>query len=183
MDFMVKSVRKGGGILSKKQKLILNISIVLNILLIAFVAWGYMKMKFVKEHIFIAEVQHNLVELEGTIAIQKEKKWADPNLVTTELGDVLNGIWLGIKTGGQLGNLSKNDKETMNNLYNKLNQFPNDEIYRFADLTEEDKENLEELQEILREVGLGLNIQVNGNMKYFINQAEELVGKIEVPLH
>ena len=103
--------------------------------------------------------------------------------MTTELGDVLNGIWLGIKTGGQLGNLSKNDKETMNNLYNKLNQFPNDEIYRFADLTEEDKENLEELQEILREVGLGLNIQVNGNMKYFINQAEELVGKIEVPLH
>ena len=78
MDFMVKSVRKGGGILSKKQKLILNISIVLNILLIAFVAWGYMKMKFVKEHIFIAEVQHNLVELEGTIAIQKEKNGQNP---------------------------------------------------------------------------------------------------------
>lgn len=163
MVFMVKSVRKGEGIWSKKLKLILNISIVLNILLIAFVAWGYMKMKFVKEQIFIAEVQHNLVD------------------VTTELGDVLNGIWLGITTGGQLGNLSKNDKETLNNLYYKLNQFPNDEIYKFADLTEEDKERFEELQEILREVGLGLSIQVSGNMKYFINQAEELEGKI--PLH
>lgn len=140
-------------------------------------------MKFVKEQIFIAEVQRNLVELEGTIAIQKEKKWVEPNLVTTEMGDVLNGVWLGIKTGEQLGNLSKNEKKIMNDLYNRLNKFPNDEIYRFADLTEEDKENFEELHEILREVGLGLNIQINVNMKYFMNQAEELVGKIEVPLH
>jgi hypothetical protein len=169
--------------LSKKQKLILEVSIVLNIILIVFAAWGYMKMKFVKEQIFIAEVQQNLVELEGTIAIQKEKNWSEPNLVTTELGDVLNGIWLGIKTGGQLGNLSKKDKETMNNLYNRLNQFPNDEIYKFADLTEKDKENFLKLQEILREVGLGLNIQISGDMKYFINQAEELAGKIVVPIH
>lgn len=167
----------------KKKKLILYLSIVLNIFLIAFLAWGYMKMKFVKEQIFIAEVQRNLVELEGTIAIQKEKKWVEPNLVTTEMGDVLNGVWLGIKTGEQLGNLSKNEKKIMNDLYNRLNKFPNDEIYRFADLTEEDKENFEELHEILREVGLGLNIQINVNMKYFMNQAEELVGKIEVPLH
>lgn len=168
--------------MSKKQKLILNTSIVLNILLIAIVAWGHIKMKLVKEHIFIAEVQHNLVELEGSIAIQKEKNWSEPNLVTSELGDVLNGVWRGIIIGGQLGNLSKNNKDTLNNLYNKLNQFPNDEIYKFADLTEEDKENFEELQEILREVGLGLNIQFSGNMKYFISQAEELVGEIEVPL-
>ncbi|UVI33403.1 hypothetical protein [Paenibacillus spongiae] len=164
--------------MSKKQKIIVNISIGLNILLISIAAWGYMKMKFVKEQIFIVEVQHNLVELEGLIAKQKEDNWSEPNLVTTELGDVLNGIWLGITTGEQLGTLSKSEKETLNNLYNKLKQFPNDELYRFADLTEEDKVYFEKLQEILREVGLGLRIPVSGSMKYFINQAEELEGKL-----
>ncbi|RTE07190.1 hypothetical protein [Paenibacillus whitsoniae] len=168
--------------MSKKQKLIFKISIGLNIILIAFVAWGYMKINFVEEQIFITEVQHNLVELEGLIANQIDNNWSDPNLVTTELGDVLNGIWLGITAGEQLGTLSKNDKKILNNLYNKLRQFPNNDLYKFADLTEEDKNNFEDLQKMLREVGLGLRIQVSGDMKYFIKQAEKLEGKIKVPL-
>jgi hypothetical protein len=53
-----------------------------------------MKLNFV-----MTEVQNNLVELEGLIANQKDNNWSEPNLVTTELGDVLNGIWLGITTG------------------------------------------------------------------------------------
>jgi hypothetical protein len=70
----------------------------------------------------------------------------------------------------------------LSNLYNKLRQFPNDELYKFADLTEEDKGNFENLRKILREVGLGISIQVSGDMKYFIKQAQELEEKIEVPL-
>lgn len=168
--------------MSKKQKLILKISICLNIILITLVAWGYMKINFVKEQVFITEVQHNLVELEGLIANQINNNWSDPNLVTTELGDILNGIWLGITTGEQLGTLSKNDKEILNNFYHKLRQFPNNDLYKFAYLTEEDKKNFEDLQKMLREVGLGLRIQVSADMKYFIKQVEELEGKIKTPL-
>lgn len=166
----------------KKQKIILKISIGLNIILIALVAWGYIKINFVKEQIFITEVQRNLVELEGLIANQINNNWSDPNLVTTELGDVLNGIWLGITTGEQLGTLSKKDKEILNNLYYKLRQFPNNDLYKFTDLTEEDKKNFEDLQKMLREVGLGLRIQFSADMKYFIKQAEKLEGKIKAPL-
>jgi hypothetical protein len=173
---------KGDEALSKKQKMLFRFSIGLNILLMVFVAWGYINMNFVKEQILITEVQHNLVELEGLIANQKDNNWSEPNLVTTELGDVLNGISLGITTGGQLGTLSKNDKKILNNLYYKIRQFPNDELYNFADLTEEDKENFENLRKILREVGLGISIQVSGDMNYFLKQAQELEGKIEVPL-
>lgn len=60
-------------------------------------------MNFVKEQILVTEVQHNLVQLEGLIAFQIDKNWAEPNLVTTKLGDVLNGLWLGMTTGSQLG--------------------------------------------------------------------------------
>ncbi|MFE3574013.1 hypothetical protein [Lysinibacillus sp. NPDC059133] len=169
--------------LSKKKKVLFRISIGLNIFLIAIVAWGIIKMNFVKEQVLVTEVQHNLVELEGLIKNQIDDNWSEPNLVTTELGDVLNGIWLGMTTGKQLGALSKSDYDILEHLYSKLNQYPNDELYRFVDLTEEDKKNFEELRETLREVGLGLNIAISADMDSFINQAEKLNEKIKYPLN
>ncbi|WP_088102956.1 hypothetical protein [Halalkalibacter urbisdiaboli] len=165
--------------MNKKRKLLFGISIGFNIVLVAIVAWGIIKMNFVKEQVLVTEVQNNLVELEGLIANQSEDNWSEPNLVTTELGDVLNGIWLGMTTGKQLGTLSKSDKEILEQLYSKLNQYPNDELYNFVDLTEEDKKNFEDLRETLREVGLGLNITISANMDSFMRQAEALNEKIE----
>jgi hypothetical protein len=169
--------------MSKIKKVLFGLSVGLNIVLIAIIALGMIKMNFVKEQVLLTEVQQNLVELEGLIAHQTENNWSNPNLVTTELGDVLNGIWLGKTTGNQLGTLSDHDKEILNQLYFKLNQYPNDKLYRFVDLTEKDKENFEELRGILRDAGFGLNIQVNGNMKYFINQAKMLENNIDTPLN
>ncbi|MDX5475122.1 MAG: hypothetical protein LPK00_06245 [Bacillaceae bacterium] len=140
-------------------------------------------MNFVKEQVLVTEVQHNLVELEGLIANQIDNNWSEPNLVTTELGDVLNGIWLGMTTGKQLGTLSKSDKEILEHLYYKLNQFPKNELYSFVDLTDEDKKNFEDLRETLREVGLGLNITISANMNSFMKQAKALNEKIETPLN
>ncbi|KHF39349.1 hypothetical protein [Halalkalibacter okhensis] len=169
--------------MSKKREFFFRISIVLNILLLVIVAWGIIKMNFVKEQVLVTEVQSNLVELEGLIANQMDDNWSEPNLVTTELGDVLNGIWLGMTTGKQLGMLSKRDKEILEQLYFKLNQYPNDELYSFAVLTEEDKQNFEDLRKTLREVGLGINITISTNMDSFMRQAMALNEKIEHPLN
>ncbi|MEH7249294.1 hypothetical protein V7114_21260 [Neobacillus niacini] len=160
--------------MSKKKKLLFRISIGLNILLVAIVAWVIIKMNFVKEQVLVTEVQNNFVELEGLIANQSDNNWSEPNLVTTELGDVLNGFWLGLTTGKHLGTISKSDKKIPEDLYAKLNQYPNDELYSFADLTEEDKKNFEDLRKTLHEVGLGLNISISANMDSFLNQAEAL---------
>ena len=146
-------------------------------------AWGIIKMNFVKEQVLVTEVQTNLVELEGLIAHQIEDNWSEPNLVTTELGDVLNGIWLGMTTGEQLGTLSKSDKRTLEQLYSKLSKYPNDELYSFVNITEEDKKKFEDLRETLREVGLGLNISISPNMDSFMSQAELLINKAESPLN
>jgi hypothetical protein len=183
MGFYGKMSLVGGGKLGKKRKLLFRISIGLNIILIAIVALEYIKMNFIKEQLFVTEVQHNLVELEGLIANQSDDNWSEPNLVTTELGDVLNGISLGMTTGEQLGNISKGDKEILNNLYYKLKQYPNDELYSFVALNQEDRKNFEELQETLRDAGFGLKIQVSSNMDYFMNQAEKLEKNIKDPLN
>lgn len=171
---------KGGITLSKKTKLLFSISVGLNLFLLATVFWGITKINFVKDQVLITEVQTNLVELEGLIAHQIDHNWSEPNLVTTELGDVLNGIWLGVTTGEQLGTLSKRDKKTLEHLYSKLSQYPNDELYSFVEITKEDQKNFEDLRKILRDVGLGLSIQISDS---FINQAESLNDKIQSPLH
>lgn len=164
--------------MSGKKKLLFRISIGLNILLIAIVAWGMIKMNFVKEQVLLTEVQHNLVELEGLIGKQMDDGWNEPNLVTTELGDVLNGIWLGMTTGVQLGTLSNNDKEVLRNLHIKLNRYPHDELYSFTELTEKDKEDFEDLRTLLRDAGLGINIGISKSIESFMKQAEELEEKI-----
>ncbi|WP_231505596.1 hypothetical protein [Bacillus sp. EB01] len=150
-----------------KQKLLLKISIAFNIILIAIVAWGIVNLYFVNEQVLLTEVQYNLVELEGLIANQSEKNWPEPNLVTTKLGDVLNGILLGKTTGEQLGILSENDEKILTNLYTKLNRYPNDELYSFIEVSEEGKKNFEELREVLREAGLGLNISISASYGFF----------------
>ena len=82
-----------------------------------------------------------------------------------------------------MGTLSKSENDILLRLYLKLKQYPNDELYRFVDLSEKDKKSFEELRETLREVGVGLNITISANMDGFINQAEELNKKIESPLN
>ncbi|WP_409250606.1 hypothetical protein V1502_10515 [Bacillus sp. SCS-153A] len=131
-------------------------------------------MNFVREQVIITEVQTNLVELEGLIAHQMEESWTEPNLVTTELGDILNGIWLGRTTGNQLGTLSSHDEKILEDLYAHLSHYPTDDLYGFAELSEEDQEKFENLRGTLREVGLGLNITISNDMNSFMNKAKAL---------
>lgn len=92
--------------MSTKGKILFRVSIGINLILITCVLWGFIRINFVKDQIFHTEVQDDLVELEGLIADQIENQWSTPNLVTTKMGSVLNGLWLGITTGDQLGTLS-----------------------------------------------------------------------------
>ncbi|TYS19099.1 hypothetical protein FZC78_02885 [Rossellomorea vietnamensis] len=156
-----------------KIKVLFKISIGLNILLILILAWRIARVNFVSEQVILTEVQDNLVELEGLISIQMEKNWFEPNLVTTELSDVLNGIWLAMTTGKQLGTLSDRDRKILERLHSHLNQYPHGELYRFVDVTQEDKRNFEKLRGILRDVGLGIEITTSSEQGPFMQQAEE----------
>lgn len=164
--------------MTNKSKLLFRISLGLNLVLIGFVVWGLIKMNFVKEQVLLTEVQQNLVELEGLIKHQMDNNWSEPNLVTTELGDVLNGIWLGMTTGNQLGTLSKKDEEILSRLHALLYSYPHDQQYRFSEVTKEDQKHFGELREDLREVGFGMNLQINNDMNNFIEKADTLAEKL-----
>lgn len=141
-------------------------------------------MNDLKELLFHTEVQRKLIELEGSIGEQLENNWSEPNVVTTALGGVLNGIEIIIKTDEYLGNLSIDERDIIwNGLYDKLSQYPTDEKYNFSTLTEKDKQNFEELRIKLREAGFGVGIQVSVDKQYFLNQVSEFIDIIHMPLN
>ncbi|MEH7239397.1 hypothetical protein [Bacillus sp. JJ1562] len=168
--------------MNKIVKIVIGTLLVLNLLLLWNVISGHTKMKNAKELLFLTEVQIKLIELEGSIGTQMENNWSEPNMVTTVLGDVLNGIELSIATAEHLGNLS-NDERTiiLNGLYGELSQYPIDEKYNFSTLSEEDKQSFEKLRVKLRDAGFGVGIQVSVDKQYFLNQASKLIDNIQSP--
>jgi hypothetical protein len=180
MDNYVKMYTLGGVKMKKKQKVIFIGSIIFNVVLFMIVLWGYISTNFANDQLFFTEVQGNLVGLEGLIVDQKEKNWTDPNLVTTKLGEIVNGLDLGLSNGRYLFTISYEDLQTLGRLESKLRQYPQDELYRFTSLSENDKENFEELQIILREVELGQRFTILNNWDSFIHKINALEGKIDV---
>ncbi|MFS1513788.1 hypothetical protein VQL36_15290 [Chengkuizengella sp. SCS-71B] len=160
--------------MNKKQQIIFRSSIITNIFLVIIIIWGFINTNFVKEQLIFEQVQHNLVELEGLITHQKKYNWSEPNLVTTEVRDILNGIYIGVSTGKYLKTISSSDIRTLENLASILRQYPHDELYEFSTLTTEDKQNFEELQIKLREVGLGLRITISKDWDSFMDQIKTL---------
>ncbi|MBS4200914.1 hypothetical protein KHA93_14855 [Bacillus sp. FJAT-49732] len=169
--------------MNKKQKIIFRSSIFVNIILALLIVWVLVNNNFANEQLFFTEVQENLVELEGLIAHQIDNKWSEPNLVTTKLGDVLNGLNLGLSNGMYLNSISNKDREFLERFSSKLRQYPHDELYALSKLSKEDKEYFEALRTNLREVGLGLNITIMKDWKSFISILKALEERIEVPLN
>ncbi|MFS1519476.1 hypothetical protein V1503_23915 [Bacillus sp. SCS-151] len=164
--------------MSKKQKTIFIVSLVVNALLIVWLVIGYQKMSLVHKELFYSEVQRKLVELDGLIEHQKRNDWSDPNLVTTQLSDVLNGFDVATKIGKYSGWLSNGERLTMEQLDVALRQYPHDELYEFSVLTQNDKNDFEDLQSKLQNVGFGMNMKISRDWKTFINKSEELLRSV-----
>ncbi|MBY0122034.1 hypothetical protein [Bacillus sp. S/N-304-OC-R1] len=169
--------------MSKKQKALFRFSIAINIILILVIVWGYIHINLAMEQLFFTEVQESLVELEGLIEHEKNNNWSEPNLVTTKLNEVLNGIELGIHTGTNSKWISEDDQAVLGRLSSRLRQYPTDSLYQFAEVTQNDQKNFEELQQYLREAGLGLNITISNDWDIFMKQAQILERSIPVPLN
>lgn len=161
--------------MSKKQRFIFGGSLVFNVLLIIFLVIGYLKMNLVHEELFYSEVQYKLVELDGLIEAQKNEGWSEPNVVTTQLGDVLDGIDVAVGSGKYSGWLSTNEKSTMERLDNALRQYPHDVLYKFSVVTQQDKESFEVLQSHLQKVGFGMNMTISNDWETFIGNSENLL--------
>lgn len=161
--------------MSNKKKIIFIVSLLLNALLLIFLVIGYLKMNLVHKELFYSEVQYKLVELDGLIDIQKHNKWENPNLVTAQMSDILNGIDVSTNSGNYSGWLSNKDRMKMEKLRSGLSRYPHDELYEVSVIAQSDKKRFEDLQLELQNAGIGMGIQINNDWKSFISKVEEMI--------
>lgn len=106
-----------------KFKWLLGFSIGLNITLIVYLMSDFTNRQEIQETVLFLEVYENLEELEGTIANQIENDWTEPKLVTTQLEETISGFYLSGTISQQLGILSNEEDEIINNIYLKFNNY------------------------------------------------------------
>ncbi|MGZ9584701.1 hypothetical protein [Paenibacillus marinisediminis] len=161
--------------MSKKQRIIFRASLALNAVLIIILVIGYLKVNLAHEQLFYNEVQWRLVELDGLIEHQKKNDWTEPNLVTTQLGDILNGINVATSNGHYSGWLSSSEEKTMQRLYAALMRYPHDDLYDFSKVSQSDIESFERLQSHLQQAGFAMNKTLSNNWNSFMSRSESLL--------
>ncbi|RKD25827.1 hypothetical protein BEP19_02510 [Ammoniphilus oxalaticus] len=164
--------------MDKRQRSIMRFSIGLNILLVALVVWGHLKVNFIEDEILFTKIQYTFVKLEGVIEKQSNHGWTEPNRVADQLNAARSGVWVAILKSGTL---SHDDKLMFQRLYSTLgNVFPasDEEGDRDIVLTEQEKQNFEKLREILHDVGLGSNVQLSDSRNSMLKQVAELERKL-----
>ncbi|MFV8828585.1 hypothetical protein [Alkalihalobacterium sp. APHAB7] len=158
--------------MSRKLKIILAISVAVNIILFIILTLEYNKKHTVTEKIFLNLVRHELLLLNENLDAQKNNGWTEPVIVQIQLIDVLDAIYLAVSTGIELNALSKKEIENYNEFWRIIrNSIPSHEF------TETDKVNLEQLQKQLDDVGIinGTNTETYNS---FRTKIELLVDKV-----
>ncbi|MDW0115220.1 hypothetical protein QT711_18885 [Sporosarcina saromensis] len=165
--------------MKKKYKVLLVSSIIANIVFVIALVWGYLTVNLMNEQLFYTEVQYKLVELDGLIEQQKENNWSEPNLVTTQLSAVLNGIEVATSSAKYAKWISNEERLLMEHLYAALARYPHDELYTFSDVSESDRKDFEALQAELQNIGIGMNMTMSTDWKTFIDKVETFVKELQ----
>ncbi|WP_338753351.1 hypothetical protein [Bacillus sp. FJAT-52991] len=167
--------------MSKKQKIILSSSLLVSGILLVIVIMQHLHLNLVHEELFYSEVQDQLVVLDGLIEHQKKNNWSDPNLVTVQLGDVLNGMDVAISSGIYTNWLEEDDLRVLRRIEIALREFPHDESYAFSTVSPKDQERFEDLRKKLRKAGFGMRMTLDNDWEMFMARSEELANLLTNP--
>lgn len=139
-----------------KAKVLLRVSIVINLLLLILLVWGYFTMQYVTERTLTTNVGSSLFGLEAKINYQEDKGWVDPLMVNMEIAQALSGISHTQNVGAESQTLSDKDSLVLTDLSYLLTSYlpyPLEELEDYTKIEEDKKEALTELAELLKEEG------------------------------
>ncbi|RPF56136.1 hypothetical protein [Aquisalibacillus elongatus] len=165
-----------------RKKAIFGTLVVLIVVLVMIIIWGFNKMNYVTEQV-VTDIRQDFIQLEDRISSQREDQWSEPGLVTTKVEELMNGIGLAWNIGSSLNTFSQSEEEFFYHLNGSLQQFDyrteSEPLGVYSDLSSEDQKNYEELGEILREVGFEKsNLGENATKDTVMRQLEELVEQL-----
>ncbi|GAK39224.1 hypothetical protein TCA2_1712 [Paenibacillus sp. TCA20] len=158
----------------KIKNIVIIISILLNLGLIAYIYSRSDHMEDVYSGMSF-NLQHELIQLEGSIGYQIEKDWSEADTVIEKIEDINEDIDTLMDTGKALALISEEQEEDLWNLSRYFSQFPTYSGYPNTDLTASDMNELVELRNNLRSVGWGMHVGYSGDWDSFSAKIYELI--------
>ncbi|WP_156882552.1 hypothetical protein [Halalkalibacillus halophilus] len=156
----------------------LVISMVLNVLLIGTVWWGYSKLGYVNERVLV-DVYRNISQLEELITDQTEDDWSNPTLVTTKMEDLFWALITSMNVGAETNMLSQAELTALIDLQVYLQTYePVEPFKETNDLTESEKLRYENFGQILSKINFKDDSNDDINKGFILKKVEELVGEL-----
>lgn len=168
--------------LSKKHKIFISTSILLNIVLISIVIISVIKMNTMTERTLKTNVIDQLFGLHETIAKQENENWSDLVFVSKQLEDTSLSIAHALNIGETSGTINKDDAEILLKLsmYLMRYSFIYDDSNIPSQTVEEMKLNLIRFNTILAERGFDNEEAFDGWTKQnYIKKLRDIVSEIE----
>ena len=114
-------------------------------------------------------IEHNLVELEGAIQFQKDNNWTNSYAVTEKVDDVIEGINITMIVSKDMGNLTKENENTLKLLRDIISEY--DKYGDYPDSSEsvstQDKDAFNKLADDLNKVNWGIGFNYGKDDKEF----------------
>ncbi len=129
----------------------------------------------VEHQLYGNDLMTSLVQLEGLIGQQEEGGWDKPDLVTIQLGIVTDNLLTLVMTKLP----SKSEDRMLQSLYILFSRYPNRELYKLPEVSEEDRSAYSGLREELRKAGIGIGITMSGGIKEAKRKLEDLREALE----
>ena len=114
-------------------------------------------------------IEFNLVDLEGAIKFQEDNNWTNSYDVTEKVDDVIEGINITLIVSKDMGNLTKENENTLNLLRDIISEY--DKYGDYPDSSEsvstQDKDAFNKLADDLNKVNWGIGFNYGKDDKEF----------------
>ncbi|CAM4060729.1 hypothetical protein COLU111180_21080 [Cohnella lubricantis] len=162
-----------------KSKVFISVSIIIIMVIVLYQSYKIHQLnsqiEMINPTISSRTIQNGLVQLEGEIYYQKEHGWESPEQIVVRIQNVMEGISVTVETGQYTKKLSNDESDSLWEMYHYLYKFTENKSTHNLILSEEEKQEFEQLEDNLRSNGWGLNIGFSSDWDYFIKRVNSFL--------
>jgi len=158
----------------KTKKIIIVLSVLLNIVLITYLFLKENHLTSVYSNLSFG-LQGDLVQLESAIDYQIKNNWSEENTVLEKIEDIQESINYLMVTGKDSGIISRKQEEDLWKLHRYFSKFPTYSGFPNTNLDNKSINDLIMLKDDLRAAGWGMNLGYSSDWNSFSEKINNLI--------
>lgn len=157
----------------------ISICLLLVLVIVALIFFKYQRERLneVKSEMGSRMIIGNIIQLEGAIWFQKENDWNEPSHVIEKVEDVIEGIYMTRSVAERKNTLSDEEDEILLGLIRFFERYPSYSGFPNHEINEKETVAFENLRELFREVGWGMNLGYSSSWDELKEKSTRLISQ------